>query len=213
MAETIFDPLLALSGNFAAAIGPNFLNLILYTIGMAVYAIFIWHFYKFIGRRDIFKWDTEKFARASGFGRLGQAGLYFAKYLVAYPVLVFVWFGVFSTFMFVLGQNIDTQHVLLISFALVTSIRVMAYYSEELSYDVAKLVPLALLGVYIVQPAFLNIDATARVFDLASFVGDILKFTAFSVAAEWFLRIVWDVKQKLAPHTHVPGNVVERFGR
>lgn len=213
MVETIFDPLLALQGRFAEAIGSNVWNLIVYTIGMAVYAIFIWHFYKYVGRRDIFSWDTEKYLRSGGLGRFAHGFFYFIKYLIAYPILVFVWFGIFAVFMFVLGQGIGTDRVLLISFALVTAIRITAYYTEDLAHDLAKMIPLALLGVYIVQPSFLQINAVDRVFDLTTFVVDILKFTAFSVAAEWFLRIIWSIKQKVAPHVHPPGNVVERFGR
>lgn len=213
MVETIFDPLLALQGRFAEVVGTNVLNLIFYTVGIAIYAIFIWHFYKYVGRRDVFGWDTEKYERSGAGGKFVHGFFYFIKYLIAYPILVFLWFGVFAVFMFVLGQGIQTEQVLLISFSLVTAIRITAYYSEELSHDLAKLIPLALLGVYIVQPAFLNIAASERVFDLVTFITDVLKFTAFSVAAEWFLRIVWSIKQKVAPHVHAPGNVVERFGR
>ncbi len=213
MVETIFDPLLAFQGKFEAIIGSNVWNLIIYTIGIAAYAIFIWHFYKYVGRRDIFAWDTEKYERSGAFGRFAHSFFYLIKYLIAYPILVFLWFGVFAVFMFVLGQGIQTEQVLLISFSLVTAIRITAYYSEELSYDLAKLIPLALLGVYIVQPAFLDIAASERVFDLVTFITDVLKFTAFSVAAEWFLRIVWSIKKKVAPHVHAPGNIVERFGR
>lgn len=214
MAATVFDPLVSAVASLYGVVGPNLWNLILYTIGMAVYAIFIWHFSRYIAQRDVFKWDAEKWARSGGLGRFAEGFGYLIKYLIFYPILVFIWFGVFSTFMFLLGKSLQIDQILLVSFALVTSIRIMAYYSEDLSRQVSILLPLAMLGIFVIQPTFFNFDAASnRIFDLVSFVGDIFKFLAFSISVEWFLRIVWDIKQRVAPHIHAPGNIVERFGR
>lgn len=214
MAETFFDPLLLFYGDFSHAVGANVIDLIIYTFAIAAYSIFVWHFHKFISQRDVFKWDTEKFERSGAFGRFGHGLAYFIKYLVAYPILVFVWFGVFSIFMFLLGKSLPVENILLITFALVTSIRIVAYYAEEMSNTLAILIPVTLLVVYVADPSFFDFGAVSdRAFSVVNFVGDVLKYTAFSVFMEWVLRIAWSIKQKVAPHVHAPGNVVERFGR
>lgn len=203
---TIFDPyleyLFGLQQSFVTLAGQNVWELILYTIGIAVYAVFIWHFYKYVSRRDVFKWDSDRF---------GNAFFYFVKYLIAYPVLVFVWFGIFATFIFVLG-DLTNVNALLTAFAIVIAIRITAYYNEEISNDLGKLLPLAMLGVFILQPNFIRFEGlTDRFFELGLFAFDILKFTAVAVAAEWFLRIVWSIKRKISPAKDEKGR--ERFGR
>lgn len=213
MVSTPFDPLIALTGNFAAVIGPNVVGLIEFTVGMILFSVFVWHFHEYIGKRDVFRWDAEQWARSGKLGKMAEGFMYLVKYLVAFPILVFLWFGVFAAFMFVLGNNFPVDRILLISFALVVSIRACSYYKEELSMTLAQLLPLNLLVIFLIQPDFFSFDAAQRIFDLGGFVGDILKFMAFAVAAEWFLRIAWSVKQRVAPHVHPPGDIVERFGR
>lgn len=214
-----FESTLAAKDAFVGVVGFGVWELILYTIGITLYALFIWHFHKFIGGRDVFKWNHVRDA-SGALSRLSEGFYYFIRYLFMYPIVVFLWFVIFASFMFVLGKDAAGANIILISFALVTSIRVMSYYSEKLSMEIAKLVPLALLVVYIVQPNFFAFgDTSARLWDIANFWTDILKYVAFSVAAEWILRIGWSIKQRIAPDIHAPQEindvrkVVERFGR
>lgn len=122
MADPVLDPVIGLLGSASALGTSNFLNMITFTVGLVLYAVFVWHFHRFIGKRDVFSWDTDKFERSGGLGKLAHGFAYFVKYLIAYPIMVFVWFGVFSLFLFVLGNNIDVPRALLVSFAMVTGI-------------------------------------------------------------------------------------------
>lgn len=218
--QNIFESSLAAKDQFIGAIGFNAWELILFTFGIVLYALFIWHFYRFIGRRDVFKWDTHKYETSGAFGKLGRGFLYFLQYLIIYPIIVFGWFVIFASFMFVLGENVVESNILLVSFAIVTAIRITAYYKEGLSLDLAKLIPLALLVVYIVQPNIFEFQQTSdRLIGLGEFLTDIVKFIAFSVVIEWILRMLWSIKQKIAPNVHIKDEVegvrktVERFGR
>lgn len=220
MAESFLAQISALQGQFVSFAGANVWDLILFTVGITAYSLFIYHFYKYVAERDIFKWDWEKFSRENSLGKFEDGILYAVRYMILYPVLVFLWFSVFASFMFVLGKNIPIENILLVSFGFVTTIRITAYYRESLSYELAKLVPLGLLAVYIVEPTFFNFSETsARVFDLANFWIDIAKFLAFSVIAEWILRILWSVKQAIMPSEDLDEEIeevkkkVERFGR
>ena len=213
MADPVLDPVIGLLGSASALGTSNFLNMITFTVGLVLYAVFVWHFHRFIGKRDVFSWDTDKFERSGGLGKLAHGFAYFVKYLIAYPIMVFVWFGVFSLFLFVLGNNIDVPRALLVSFAMVTGIRICSYYKEELATELAKLLPFALLATYLVIPSAFDINAAQRVMSLGSFVVDLLGFMVFSVFSEWIIRILWSIKRRLAPHVHPELDIVERFGR
>lgn len=213
MVEVTIDSLMAGLGGFPGLGGSSLFNLVAFTAALVIYAIFVWKFHGYIGKRDIFSWDTEKFERAGGLGKLGHGLAYFVKYLIAFPVMAFVWFGVFGAFMFVLSTGFEVQKILLISFSLVTAIRVCAYYNEKLSLELAKLLPLNLLVIYIIQPSAFNFSAVERAMDLGSFAGVLVTFFLFSVLAEWVIRILWSIKRKLSPHVHPELDTVERFGR
>jgi len=188
-------------------------NMLTFTVGIVAYSVFVWHFHRFLGSRDVFKWDVEAYVRSGGLGKLARGIAYFAKYLVAYPFLVFIWFGVISSLMFVLGNSADAQRILIVSFSLVTAIRVCSYYREELAMELAKLLPFAMLVSFIMQPSGLSLDGGQRLLDLGAFVSDILGFLAISVSAEWIMRILWSVKRHFAPHKHQELKIAERFGR
>jgi uncharacterized membrane protein len=92
-------------------------------------------------------------------------------------------------------------------------VRICSYYKEELSIELAKLIPFAILATYLLQPVAVNLETGSKLFDLVSFVGDLAGFFVFSVAAEWVIRIAWSIKRHFAPHVHPELNVLERFGR
>lgn len=213
MVDLTAESVMGLLGGASSMGASNLLNMVAFTVGLVLYAIFVWHFHRFIGRRDVFSWDTEKFERSGGLGKFAHGFAYFVKYLIAYPVIVFIWFGVFATFLFVLGNNIDIPRALMVSFAMVTGIRVCSYYKEELAIELAKLLPFALLATYLVLPSAFDIGAAQRVMSLGTFVFDLLGFMVFSVFAEWVIRIIWSIKRRLAPHVHPELDIVERFGR
>lgn len=182
--------------------GQSVWDLILYVIGISLYAIFVWHFYKYVARRDVFKWNVSKYHAG---GRAASGFFYFLKYLFVYPILVFLWFSVFATLIFILG-SLEDFNALLVSFAMVGAIRLTAYYNEDISNDLGKMLPLAMLGVFILQPNFLQIEGVMdRFFNLGLFSFDILKFVAVAVVSEWVLRVVWSIKRRISSREESTG--------
>ena len=55
-------------------------------VSMAIYSIFVWHFYRFIARRDCFKISMKKHPRVIGF----------LSYAFMYPIIAFLFFLGFS---------------------------------------------------------------------------------------------------------------------
>jgi hypothetical protein len=193
MVEFNTSSLLMLAGGYydqvTAFLGTSVINLIVYTIGMVVYTIFIWHLYRFVAHRDIFEIDL-KGSRASN--ALGN----FFGYLIVFPILVFIWFGAFALFMFFLAKDLPVQTILLVSMSLVATIRITSYYKQDLSKDVGKLIPLALLAIFLISPDFFSLELVReRLAEVGAFGFDVLRFAAFVVATEWILRIGHSIKR------------------
>ena len=117
--------------------------------------------------------------------------LYAGKYLVIFPVVAFFWFAVFTVLLSFLAPNRDFSDILLVAMAVVGTIRVSAYVTEDLSRDLAKILPFAVLGIFIINVAFFK---TSESFDVLRQADDnreaILYYLGFTIVLEFALRIV-----------------------
>lgn len=152
------------------------ITLATYTFGMLIYAIVIWHFYRNLAKKEIFE-------------KKGMGG-YIVKYLVLFPLVAFLWFLALSIFMFFLAKNIAVENILLVSITLVSAVRAAAYYNEDLSKDLAKMIPFALLGIFIVDPTYFTIELVfERLYTLPQFFNIILRYLLFVYVLEIVLRL------------------------
>ena len=113
--------------------------LLIFVMAMSVYAIFVFKFYRFLSRRDILQMNLDKHNRARP--RLVQKGISFAfyclKFLIVFPALAFFWFLVLTVLLTMMAKGQGLDGILLVSMAVVGSIRVASYYNEALSTDLA----------------------------------------------------------------------------
>ena len=157
-------------------------------VSMAIYSIIIWHFYRYIARRDCFRISTRRHPKIIGF----------CKYFLAYPLVAFLFFTFFSVMLLFMTRNYELSGVLSTSFAIVAAIRITSYYSEDLSRDVAKMLPFALLGVVIVDPSYFNVsDLMAKISTIPEFFSLCVQFILFIIILEWILRSLLTVKHAL----------------
>jgi len=184
-----------LSFNEIMNFDPEFVLALFYLIiSIAIYGIFIWHFYRFIARRDCFKIGVCRHPRTIGF----------LKYFFAFPFVAFIFFIGFSLLMLFITRY-EIPSVLSTSFALVIAIRITAYYSEDLSKDVAKMLPFALLGVFLVDPSYFDFSTiTSKVDSLPSFFTQIVQFILLIIIVEWILRILLTAKHAVRPPKQKP---------
>ena len=126
--------------------------LFFYVLGMSVYCIFVFMFYKFISRKELFELDLNKHNQSKLASlRKSFSVLYYAiEHVIVLPLIAFLWFLIIGGMLALLSKNDTVDHVLLVSAAVVATIRITAYYNEELSDEVAKILPFALLGIYLV---------------------------------------------------------------
>jgi hypothetical protein len=170
-----------LSGNFSA-----FTAVLYLAISIAIYSIIIYHFYRYIARRDCFKPSKRKHTKTIGF----------CKYFFLFPFVVMLFFLGFSTMLLFLAQDIGPEIVLSTSFAIILAIRVCSYYTEDLSKDVAKMLPFALLGVFLVNPSYFEIaDIQAKFNQLPELINIAVVYLIFLIIVEWILRLLLNIKR------------------
>jgi hypothetical protein len=159
--------------------------LILFVIGMVIYSIFVFKFYKFISRRDIFR--LSKGGHASALRKV----VYALEYIFLFPLVAFFWFFVISALLSILSHVLTIGNIFMISMATMTTIRVCAYYDEDLSRDIAKLIPFALLAVFLLDIFSLSVQAPLEILrQLPAEVATLIYYFIFIVVLEFILRII-----------------------
>jgi hypothetical protein len=160
------------------------ISLLYFALSIVIYSVIIWHFYRFIARRDCFKIRARSHPRA----------VEFLKYFFMFPFVAFLFFIGFALMMLALTRNYEIPEILSISFALVAAIRTVAYYSEDLAKDVAKMMPFALLGLFLVDSSYFNLDQIIIKFNsIPDFMSLAVQFIVFIIITEWFLRLSYKI--------------------
>jgi hypothetical protein len=159
-------------------------------VSIAIYSILIWHFYRYIARRDCFKISPRRHKKVIGF----------LKYFLFFPAVAFLFFAGFSLMMLFLTKSYEIPDVLSTSFAIIAAIRICSYYSEDLSKDIAKMLPFALLAIFLVDASYFRFsDITAKIGSLPEFFTVCIQFIVFIILMEWILRILLTIRYAIFP--------------
>ncbi len=164
-----------------------------YVLGMSVYAIFIFRFYRFLAARDMFALDLSRYERSRrrSVRRVLGVVMYVARYLIVFPLFAFFWFAVLTLILAFLAKERSFADTLLIALATVSAIRVTAYYNEDLSRDLAKILPFAVLAIFLIDASFFEIGESLSLLERANDHREtILYYLLFLVLLEFALRLV-----------------------
>jgi len=167
-------------------------TLAVYLLGITVYSIFIFKFYRFVASRDMFELDFSKY-EASRF-KLVRTVLHFVfyllKYAILFPVFAFFWFAVLTIILAFLSQDRPFLEVLLVALATVGAIRATSYYSEDLSRDLAKILPFAVLAIFLINAQFFEVSESLDVLKNADDHREtIFYYLVALIALEFALRL------------------------
>jgi hypothetical protein len=168
------------------------LPLVLFIFGMIVYSIFIFRFYKFIARKNIFEIDFSKYNTATHplLKKLVRYIFYVVEYVLLFPVFTFFWFIVFSVLLSFMAKSQVVGNVLLVSIALVSAVRVATYYDEDLSKDLAKMLPFALLGIFLIDITYFSFSESLKVIkQIPSMWKIMVYYLIFAICLEFVLRV------------------------
>ena len=191
-------------------------NVGVYLGGISLYGIFIFHFYRFLASRDMFTFDLSRYdeSRYKALRGFLHVVMYIFKYIVVFPFFAFFWLAVLTVILAFLSKDRTFQEVLLVALAVVSAIRVSAYYHEDLSRDLAKILPFAVLGIFIIDASFFTVEESLAVIRDASDNRETIFYCfIFLVALEFVLRIVMGYvmliitgrRRLLAPREEGPG--------
>ena len=166
---------------------------VVYILGMVVYAVFVFNFYRFVATRDMFQIDLSKYeeSRFRWVRAFLQIVMYVVKYLIVFPVFAFFWFAILTLILTFLSKQQSFTEILLMALATVSAIRVASYYNEALSMDLAKILPFAVLGIFVVNTSFFTIsDSLGTLLEAEGYMENILYYLAFLIALEFALRLI-----------------------
>ena len=164
-----------------------------YVVGMAVYAVFVFNFYRFLAAKDMFEVDLSRYeqSRFRFMRRALHVFFYVVKYIILFPVFAFFWFAVLTLILTFLSKERSFADTLLIALATVSAIRVTAYYNEDLSKDLAKILPFAVLAIFLIDASFFALEESLDVLrDAGDYTENIVYYMLFLVLLEFALRII-----------------------
>ncbi|MBU0980127.1 MAG: hypothetical protein KJ709_04945 [Nanoarchaeota archaeon] len=167
--------------------------LLVYIGGIVLYGIFIFKFYRFLSSKDIFHLNLQQYGKSSfaALRKFFRVLLYILEYLIIFPLFTFFWFLVMSVILIIISKNYTIDQVLVIAVSLVGAVRVTAYYNEDLSKDLAKMIPFALLGVFIVDATYFSFSASLNNLNGMVFkMKEIIYYLLFVILLEFLLRIL-----------------------
>ncbi len=173
--------------NFWQQNGGAIETLATYGAGILVYALAVNFFYQIISKRVMFG-AREKDGQVSVGGPLHGF-----LYLIFFPLFSFGFFLLLSvSLIFLGGSDQDLAVTFTLAMAVVLAVRVSAYFSEATSHDVAKMLPLGLLGVILVRAEFADFQASvARLATIADFADLVALYFGIVVIVEYLLRTIY----------------------
>lgn len=167
-------------------------TLLVYGIGIAAFTMLVFGFFcTYLSKRNPF--DARKGPHPTT--RLAR----FAQGALVFPAVSFLFFCVLAASLFLLGKNQTTEAILLLSMSVVVGVRLTAFVSESAASDLAKLLPLSLLGVLIVDPTYADLGRSwAHFGNVLGLLGLLGRYFLVFIALEGAMQVVRSAGRKFA---------------
>ena len=181
------------------------ITFLLSVIGIAIYTLFVWYFYRYISKRDIFPkffYVLEKVENPS----LARKIFFVGIYIVLFPIVIFIWFVVLSFFVYLIGEDMPMHLAIFVSMSVIGVVRILAYYREDAAREIAKVIPYGILALFLTSAAVYQdpnfftekeFSSIPSIF-IENFEGIIFSVVVISIF-EYAFRIGFIIKRKLRP--------------
>ncbi len=172
----------------------TFINIFLLVLLITIYAVLVWKFYRFIGRKNVINLNLNKYNTSEHpfFTKLLAGVLYFLEYIIVLPFLIFLWFAAFASFLILLSDSLEIQTILFLSVTIIAAIRMTSYipkHGNDVAQEIAKVIPYTLLAVFILDPQFFEFSRVINHFSqLPSLYSNIITYLSFIFILEIILR-------------------------
>lgn len=169
----------------------TFFQLFILVLLVTIYSIFIWKFYRYIASKNFLGLDLKQYSKSQSqfLEKILAGGLYFIEYIVVLPFLIFFWFFVFTLFLIFLTESLNLEQILIVSAIVIASIRMTSYYKEDLSKDLAKMLPFTLLAIALINPDFFDFTRIINSLNqIPEFLTLVFYYLIFIIILEIILR-------------------------
>jgi len=179
---------------------------LLFVIGIAIYALFVWYFYRYISKRDIFPKFFYVLSQTKEKSAKQKLVISIVIYIVLFPILIFLWFTVLAFFVYLIGEEMPMHLALFVSMAIIAVVRILSYYREDASKEIAKMIPYAILAFFLTSAAVYedphfftekDIGSIPSIF-MENIEGIVLAVVVVSIF-EYSFRIGFIIKRKFLP--------------
>jgi len=175
--------------------GQNIIQIFLLIILVVIYSVIFWKFHRFIAHKNIFELNLNQYNRSEHpiFSKILAGFFYLLEYIIIMPIIILVWFGVFTIFLILFAEGVDISNIILISVIIVGAVRMISYipgYGQNLAKEIAKLLPFNLLAVSLITLGLSNFSGVInRINEIPTFLGQIILYLLFIVFIETIMRI------------------------
>ena len=181
------------------------ITFLLFVIGIAIYALFVWYFYRYISKRDLFPkffYILEKEEKSTKTKLVIFAGIY----IFSFPIIIFLWFTVLAFFVYMIAEEMPMYLAIFVSMSIIAVVRILAYYREEAAKEIAKMIPYAILAFFLTSAAVYQDPHFFTEKDIGSIPSQFvesLEGIVFAVIVvtifEFSFRIGFIIKRRLRP--------------
>ena len=183
-------------------------------VAIVMYSGLVFRFYRLLARRTMISIDTttDKEGFIGWLSRQNKRLIFIILYAVLTPTLIGFWALVLSAILVILNGGQQLSSVAELAVAVVGAIRITSYFSENLAQDLSKMLPFAVLGVFLADG---SLDLSGL--DLLREEGNDLVITFLTLVIslsilETILRIVSGLTERWA-RRHLPPEVEEAIAR
>ncbi|VVB57412.1 Uncharacterised protein [uncultured archaeon] len=197
--QTAWNTLSAFYSSGESSLGAETMQSLTIAAGVVAYAWLVGKFYHILSHREIFRMRQRMLAGEElppGF--LDYLAL-ILKYTILFPLVALSWTVILTVSLTFLSK-LPAPQIAIVSLAMVAATRVLAYLNQHTSEDVAKLLPLVLLGVVLVDPGAFDSGALlARLGELPGLIWRLAPAFGTLLLLEWGLRLGLSFKRMLFP--------------
>jgi len=121
-----YDKILAaFSGDGSLAV-----QVLIFSIVLAVVSLFIWEFYKSTSKRNLIKLNLNKYNVSDHplTSKFLATLLYLLEYMIIMPLLILLWYAGLSIVLLLVASGRTVDQVLLLSAVVIGAIRILAYF-------------------------------------------------------------------------------------
>ena len=163
-------------------------------IAISAYSVFVFIFYRALAKRDLITLNLEHYSdNMSGkIKKYARTIVFVMQYIVIVPVLITFWTLVLAIILTLLSPDADHARNALIATSVVGAVRILSYWTEDLSRDVAKMLPFGVLGVFLVG------DAQVQVSEIEELLGSLKEIASSFISSLFLIAVLESILRSIS---------------